>query len=342
MSLRTTAAFAALLFLAPLARPQGAADEMNLTDEPGNWFRSNATGTPVSVIHAGDRVDFKIGNCCTSTRHTVTLLVKPVGSATTIDQPSSQKGTLSATFDLPGVYLLVCKIHPYMTAVVAATDAAGNVPPVSAAALPFLSHLGVSSLPAADVLAVVTTVAPGDADKAAKWDILGPGAALVPAIPGVGEVWVDTQFERVPGQFDPDGALKPGTITVIDAATMTVEREINGLAAGGLWNNPHNLWADVTLGTMYNTNWFGRWLNRIDRASGAITDSIEVGEAPTHVITIPTPGNQFGTLTIPLSAEDGMAKVEDQSDGLHKVDEEPTGKGNNHPHGHWLTCGNGE
>ena len=80
----------------------------------------------------------------------------------------------------------------------------------------------------------------------------------------------------------------------------------------------------------------------VTRASGAITDSIEVGEAPTHVITIPTPGAQFGVLTIPLSAENGLAKVEDRPDGLQKVDEEPSGEGNNHPHGHWLTCGDGK
>jgi hypothetical protein len=27
-----------------------SADEMHLSDEPGNWFRSEATGTPVTVI----------------------------------------------------------------------------------------------------------------------------------------------------------------------------------------------------------------------------------------------------------------------------------------------------
>ena len=32
-------------------------------------------------------------------------------------------------------------------------------------------------------------------------------------------------------------------------------------------------------------------------------DSITVGEAPTHIITIPTPGAETGVLTIPLSAD---------------------------------------
>ncbi len=321
----------------------GRADTFHLTDEPGNWFRSDATGTPFTVVATGDRVDFVIGNCCTNTRHTVTTLIKPVGSIVATDQGSSQHGTLSTTFDLPGVYVFVCKIHPYMTAVVGVTNANNLVPDVDSVMLPFIGHLGLTSLPAADVLAAITTVAASPADKAAKWDIRGPGQIVIPSIPGVGEVWVDTQFEFVPGQTDQGGVAKPGTITVVDAATFTVEREINGLSAGGLWNNPHNMWADFSLRTIYNSNWFGKWINKIDRASGTIRESITVGEAPTHIISIPVPNSpQLAWLTVPLSAERGMAKVADDAGGFRKVDEEPTGAGENNPHGHWLTCGLGD
>ena len=90
---------------------------MNLTDEPGNWFKSENTGTPFTVIKPGERVDFKINNCCTSTKHTVTLLMKPTGSNVVMDQDQAQRGTLSVDFDVPGVYLFHCKVHPYMTAV---------------------------------------------------------------------------------------------------------------------------------------------------------------------------------------------------------------------------------
>jgi len=340
--LRQNLALTAVLW-ASVAALGDAADTMHLTDEPGNWFRSETTGSPLSVIGAGDRIDFKINNCCTSTRHTVTLLIAPEGSTLALDQDKSQRGTLSAQFDVPGVYVIVCKIHPYMTAVVAVTDAKGNVPDVTAGSLPFIGHLGLDALPAGDVLSVITTVAATDDDKLAKWDILTAADEMIPAVPGVGEIWISSQFERVPGQKDENDVEKPGTITIVDAATFTVEREINGLTADGMWNNPHNMWADFTLGTVYNTNWFGQWLNKIDRESGAILDSIEVGEAPTHVITIPTPGSaQLGDLTIPLSAEKGMAKVRDSADGLDKIDEEPTGFGENNPHGHWLTCGTGD
>jgi DNA-binding beta-propeller fold protein YncE/plastocyanin len=320
----------------------GSVDTMSLTDEPGNWFKSELTGTPFTVIRAGERVDFEINNCCTSTKHTVTLLMKPTGSNVVMDQDQAQSGTLSVDFDLPGVYLFHCKIHPYMTAVVGVTDGSGNIPDVTSAMLPFIGHMGVNSLPAETVLSVITTVAATDADKRAKWDILDSSAQVIPPTPGVGEVWVDTQFERVSNQRDVNGALKPGTITVVDAATFRVEREINGRQAGGMWNNPHNMWANFALDTVYNGNWFGQWINKIDRARGSILDSITVGEAPTHIITIPTPGAETGVLTIPLSADNDMVKVRDSASGLEIIDSEPTGQGKTHPHGHWLTCGLGD
>ena len=320
-----------------------ADDEMNLTDEPGNWFRSQTTRTPFTVVRPGDRVDFHIGNCCTNTRHTVTLLVRPEGSNVTMDQDSSQNGGLSVEFDVPGVYLFICKVHPYMTAVVGVTDASGNVPPVTAGSLPFIGHLGVNSLPAATVLSVITTIAPTDADKQAKWDIFGPGDQINPPVPGVGEVWVNSQFERVPGQTDDHGVLKPGTITIVDAATFGIEREINGLTADGMWNNPHNMWANFALDRIYNGNWFGKWINRIDRASGAILDSVTVGEAPTHIVTIPTRcSDQFGVLTVPLSADDDLVKLVDGPEGLEIIDSDPTGDGKTHPHAQWISCGRGE
>src|ERR1044071_2747394 len=133
-----------LLTVSPTAHPDGGSvDTMFLTDEPGNWFKSQTTGAPFTAINVGQRVDFKINNCCTSTRHTVTLLMKPAGSRVVLDQDSSQNGTLSATFDVPGVYLFHCKIHPYMTAVVGVKNAAGNIPDVTASMLPLIRHLEI-------------------------------------------------------------------------------------------------------------------------------------------------------------------------------------------------------
>lgn len=339
------AALAASALLAAPAGPPvggGGGDTVFLTDVPGNWFRSNSTGTPVSLVRAGDRVDFKINGCCTDTRHTATLLIKPVGSTAELDQDQSQKGTLTLETDRPGVYLLICKVHPYMTAVVAARNARGVVPPVSAAALPFLAHLGLDSLGARAVVDVITTIAPNAAAKRAKWDIFQAGdpRLVKPPIPGVGEVWVGTQFERV------SGVGKPGTLTVVDAATFVVEREVSGgrdPQAAGMWNNPHIMWASFPHDVIYNGNWFGRWVNKIDRQSGDVLHSVEVGEAPTHIMTDPDPDSpQFGVLHVPLSADNDMVKVEDDGERLRVIDKEPTGDGKTHPHGHWLKCGRGE
>lgn len=336
------AAVLATLLVLPAVVTADSADTFHLTDTPGNWFQSEATGIPLAVVQPGDRVDFRIDGHFTDTRHTVTLLVKPVGSNAALDQDQPRKGKLSVDLDVPGVYLFVCKVHPYMTAVVAVTDENGQIPPVSADVLPFLGHLGLGSLDAQTVLSVVTTVAPDDASKEQKWDLVpvDDPSLHAPVVPGVGEVWVDTQFERVPGQ------PKPGTLTVVDAATLTVEREVFGgldQDAFGMWNNPHNMWASFAHDVIYNGNWFGRWINKIDRVSGDVVDSIEVGESPTHIITNPNPASpEFGVLHIPLSAEDDIVRVEDRASGLEIIDSNPTGEGRNHPHGHWLQCGEGE
>jgi len=342
LTLLTLMAVLAMLVSA-LPAAADTADTFVLTDEPGNWFQAESTGTPVTFLEAGDRLDFVINGCCTDTRHTATLLLKPAASQAELDQDQSKKGTLSVDLDVPGVYIFVCKIHPYMTAVAAVVDDNGLVPDVSAEVLPFLEHLGLDSLDPQSVLDVITTIAPDEAEKEAKWDLFAAGdpELTTPEVPGVGEVWIDTQFESVPGQ------PKPGTITVVDAETFAVEREIYGGLdpdAAGMWNNPHNMWADFAHEVIYNTNWFGRWLNKIDRESGDVLESIEVGEAPTHVITDPDRrSGEFGVLHIPLSAEDHIAKVrDDRQDGLKKIDQNPTGDGRTHPHGHWLQCGSGK
>jgi YVTN family beta-propeller protein len=324
-------------------------DTMQLTDEPGNWFRSDTTSSPVAVVPVGGRVDFVAGEL-TNTRHTATLVNKPPASRLSIDQDDSRSGGIaSATFDAPGVYLFLCKVHPYMTGVVGVTDRAGNIPDVTAQQLPFIGFLGVQSLPASTVLAVLPAVAPTDAEKTQKWDIASPADQFKPNVPGVGEVWIDTQFEAVAGQTDDRGVAKPGTITVVDAATFNVEREVDGLDpdARFRWNNPHNMWTDTHHRIVYNAHWFGRWHNKIARQSGDVLTTVEVGHAPTHTVTNPNErSSEFHTLTLPLSARDIFLELEDPSAesvqepiGAQQkiVDNDPSGVGRNHPHAQWLT-----
>lgn len=320
----------------------GAADRFFLSDEPGNWFRSEVNGIPLAVVGAGDRVDFKVNGCCTDTIHTATLLMKPAGSTANIDQDKPFGGSEYIELDVPGVYLVGCKVHPYMAGVIAVVDGNGAIPDVTSGMLPFLGHLGLSSLDALSVLDVMTVIAPDDAAKQQKWDILTAGdpSLVAPTVPGVGEVWINTQFEAVAGQD------KPGTITVVDLASFTVEREVFGGLdpdAADMWNNPHNMWANFANDKVYNSNWFGQWINKIDRVSGDVEHSINVGHAPTHIITDPDPASsEFGVLHIPLSAEDDIVRVEDTGSQLEIIGSNATGSGHNHPHGHWLQCGTGE
>src|SRR5215218_7945290 len=328
--------------LASSSSEAGDRDTMQLTDEPGNWFRSDRTGTPVTTVPVGGRVDFEAGHL-TNTRHTATLVIKPVGSNLVVDQDDAKTGGVaSAEFDKPGVYLFLCKVHPYMTGVVAVPDSQGNVPDVTAQQLPFIGHLGVSSLPASAVLGVLATVAPTDGEKVQKWDIAGAEEHRAPSTPGVGEVWIDTQFEAVPGQTDDHSVAKPGTISVVDAKTWGVEREVDGLDPDALhrWNNPHNMWTDTLQRVVYNGHWFGRWHNKIARATGDVLTTVEVGQAPTHTVTNPNESSSdFGHLTLPLSAEDTFRELEDPTfNAVQKIiDTDPTGVGHNHPHAQWLT-----
>jgi DNA-binding beta-propeller fold protein YncE len=292
-------------------------------------------------VDQGGRVDFVIGPL-TETRHTVTLISKPPASTVEVDQDQAIRGSVGVEFDEPGAYVFTCKVHPYMQGVVAVTDEDGSIPDVTAQQLPFIGHLGVDALPAETVVSVLPAIAPTDDEKATKWDLFGTADEVTPAVPGVGEIWVNSQFERVPGQVDDRGEAKPGTITVVDAGTFEVEREINGLdpdAADG-WNNPHNLWADDSLSFVYNGNWFGETLNTIDRATGDMLTTVKVGDAPTHIVTNPDElSEQFGFLTNPLSADNDLVKLRDRSrTRLDIVGKDPTGEGNTHPHGHWLTA----
>jgi YVTN family beta-propeller protein len=332
------AAVSVLVGVLPGAAAAQTRDTMQLTDDPGNWFRSEASGTPVSTVRVGGRVDFVAGEL-TNTRHTATLVIKPTASNLSVDQDQSRSGGVaSAEFDAPGVYLFLCKVHPYMTGVVAVEDGQGNVPPVTAEQLPFIGHLGAASLPAGAVLGVLPTVAPTDADKQAKWDIRSPAEARRPAVPGVGEVWLDSQFEQVAGQTDDRGVPKPGTITVVDAATFGIEREITGLdpQARGRWNNPHNMWADTLNRIVYNGHWFGRWHNKIARANGDVLTTVDVGDAPTHTVTNPA---RPAFSTLPLSARDVFRTIEDPGGSAEQkiVDSDPSGAGRNHPHAQWTT-----
>lgn len=152
-----------------------------------------------------------------------------------------------------------------------------------------------------------------------------PALGKKPAVPGVGEVWIDTQKEEYAEKS------KVGSATKVNTETWTIDRKVS--LPGIDMNNPHNMWTDKDEKYIYQTEWFDDQLNVIDRKSGELVRQIEVGPDPSHVMTR-TDTDQV------LVAINGGAAVMELSPGATKIDrrlatQEPGSK-IAHPHGFWT------
>jgi hypothetical protein len=89
--------------------------EFSLTDLPGKWFKSTtgpvggsqslAIGQPgVEVVFSGR----------SHTVHIMTSLIFPTGAVNMPFDTDTTKGSRSVDLITPGLYVFVCKIHPYM------------------------------------------------------------------------------------------------------------------------------------------------------------------------------------------------------------------------------------
>ena len=146
-----------------------------------------------------------------------------------------------------------------------------------------------------------------------------------PGTAGIGEVWINTQFEKTGSK------TKPGTITVLDTETWTVKRKV---ALPGInMNHPHNIWSNADQSVIYQTQWFDNKLTTIDRKTGAMLNNIVVGDSPSHVMTVP------GTdeITVAINGENGIARI--PAGGTEVSFWTPTqrpGQIPAKPHGHWI------
>ena len=66
-----------------------------------------------------------------------------------------------------------------------------------------------------------------------------------PSKSGVGEVWIDTQFQKTASK------TKPGTATAINTTTWEITKKV-ALPEINM-NNPHNMWADKDQNLIYQT-----------------------------------------------------------------------------------------
>jgi YVTN family beta-propeller protein len=147
-----------------------------------------------------------------------------------------------------------------------------------------------------------------------------------PAISGVGEVWIDTQFEKTASK------TKPGTASAVNATTWEVTKKV-ALPEINM-NNAHNMWTDKDQNLIYATQWFDNKTSIFDRNTGKLVKNIEVGHDPSHVMT----STKTDELMIALHGEQGVAVLGPKGESIKKViPMQFPGQDPSHPHGHWMS-----
>ncbi len=321
---------------------------LEMTDIPGLWFKDPVDGDALVVIKPGQAVQIKMTEE-TRSQHTITSLLWPADAKDfPVDQEKPSDASITKRLDKPGLYVFTCKVHPYMLGAVIVDDPGtegldigSELQLVTGAKVPASSDLAKRLL---RTFFVATT--PGlwrDYNKP-KWEVNLPDIPLniegntislsalsmtmpnelkTPQTPGVGEVWVNTQFEII------EGKKKPGTATRIDASNWKLVNKVKGVEQN--MNHPHNMWPDKTYQHIYQTQWFDKRLLTFERASGKVTSNIEVGESPSHVLTRPADDILYvaingGEQVVKLSGGASPSVLKSINTGPH------TG-----PHGHFIT-----
>jgi YVTN family beta-propeller protein len=351
---------AALAAFLPLA---AQADDNTITflrtDEPGRWFKNTAgpiAGTQsLAVASPGVQVRFKDGN--SNAVHTVTSLIFPTGAAgMPFDSGSLQTDDQArVTLKTPGLYVFTCKIHPYMFAAVIVDDPAtpgldlgDSITLVNGITVPTSSDLATRLL---RTFFIATNPANWQDHGKSTWHITYPdvnvritGGAVVnlpavlnarygndvalaapfnPATPGVGEVWVDTQFELTRSKD------KPGTATAVDTTSWLPTRKV-ALPQIDM-NNPHNMWTDKDQTVIYQTQWFDFKMATFNRTTGRLVNNVQVGPDPSHVMT----RTDTDHLHVALDGEDSRFAVVQLTPLAPRI-ERSIDIAEGHPHAHWM------
>ena len=353
---------AALLLAATVALLSVAASadnrvEFGITDNPGNWYEIKdgpAIGgsRSIAVARPGTEVRFHFKD--SEGVHTTTSLVWPTGAnRMPFDSGIPGEGELRLT--TPGLYVFFCMIHDFMLAAVVVDDPATtgldlgeNITLANGATVPTSSDLATRLL---RFFFIGTNPANWQDHTQAVWHITYPevnvritGGAVVnlaavlsarygndtplgqpfnPATAGVGEVWINTQFELTAHKD------KPGTATQVNATSWAQVRKV---ALPNIdMNNPHNMWTDRNQSVIYQTQWFDRRLTTFDRLTGKLLHDVEVGPDPSHVMT----RTDTDELHVALEGEDDHGSVVQLAPGGARI-EKRIDIAEGHPHGHWM------
>jgi FtsP/CotA-like multicopper oxidase with cupredoxin domain/DNA-binding beta-propeller fold protein YncE/plastocyanin len=379
-------------------------------------------GRSLAVIEPGQTVLFNMKD--SQTKHTITTLIWPENApalggngvvqnalAEPIGHFDTQLGIRGSTFLVDdnaepaalteeGLYVFVCKIHPYMFSAVIVDDdqtyintGVGPIPLLDLGEkLTILTRVGDQfpvTVDTTDPIPVhllktffIVTDPANWKDYTTEWNVNFPPAALTtndpdlwifltsdanvdtivsllnpttstgnvpnvvgldadvkttltasePSVKGVGELWVNTQFERTFNK-NPEGVPydKPGTITVVDVEDWSIERKI-ALPEINM-NHPHNMWSDAKNEVVYQTQWFDSRMVTIDRETGKMVKDMFVGQSPSHVMTAPD-GDNEGNIYVAMNGEEQVVEIDPNT--LEITKQISTGP-RSHPHGHWIS-----
>ena len=338
-----------------------------LTDNPGNWFD---TGTSIAgtrslmVARPGDTIRFEVG-AETNTVHTASSLLYPTGAAhMPFDEPRAYRGVEEVRVTTPGLYVFLCKLHPFMLGAVIVDDPAtqgldlgDTITLVSGATVPTASDLAFRLLrsffnitstenyqvhtatgskwdpvyPAVPVLAHDKNDSPvlipdlNAAFQSYFHEPISLPAATPPTGKGIGEVWVNTEYEQTAAK------TKPGTATAVNASDWTVTRKV-ALPSVNM-NNPHNMWTDRSQSVIYATQWFDNKLTVFDRKTGGLLRNITVGEAPAHVMT----RVDTDQVHVSLNGEGSMVELSPLATHIDRVIQVQDSGNPGQPHAHWMS-----
>ncbi len=159
-------------------------------------------------------------------------------------------------------------------------------------------------------------------------------ATITPTTDGVGEVWVDTQYEETVSK----GTAKPSTITVIEVAGANKWKMKRKIALPDQqMNNGHNMWSSHDQQYIYQTEWHGKSLFVINRLTGAFEKEIVVGHDPAHVMT--RVDNQ--QVHVSLNGEDSVVELDPIPSPkditfVRNILMQLPGQRQAQPHAHWM------
>jgi DNA-binding beta-propeller fold protein YncE len=342
---------------------------IELTDNPGNWFdtgQSIAGSRSLAIVPSGSVVRFSVAKPAAMTVHTATSLAYPTGaSSMPFDQDKAFRGTEDVTLNDPGLYVFLCKLHPFMLGGVIVDDPATpeldlgkTITLMNGVTVPTSSDLALRLVRSFFIITNPANYQVHSAAHDTTWDPVYPAVPVraydkdgnpvvipnldtflgnrfhepvtlpkvtAPDVKGVGEVWIDTEYEKTAHK------TKPGTATAVDAATWKVTKKF---ALPGLdFNNAHNMWTDRDQKLIYNTEWFGTRLAAFDRLTGKVVASTEVGEAPAHVMTRVDTDQVHTT----LNGEDAVVELQPGGKTINRrIPVQGPGERPGQPHAHWM------